>query len=74
MGASLYPSRSASSGTVTMDGTEQTLYELVPSALREFLGGSIDLTNEAADDVITVRTYRKNKRRWGICIVFYSRL
>lgn len=53
--------RSASSGTTTMGGTAQTLYEYVPTASSEFLGGNIDLTNMAIDDIIVIDIYKKIK-------------
>lgn len=53
--------RSAQSGTITLTNAEQVLYELVPTASSEFLGGNINLTNMAADDAMTINIYKKIK-------------
>lgn len=47
--------------SVTMTGSEVTLFEFVPTAPSMFEGGKIDLTNMAAGDTIVVKTYHKIK-------------
>jgi len=59
--AILDATRSTSSTTTTLTNAEQVLYELVPTASSEFLGGNIDLTNLAANDAVTVNIYKKIK-------------
>jgi len=54
--------RSAQSAALlTMTGAEQTLYEYTPTATSVFLGGNIDLSLEAADDVFDIKIYKKIK-------------
>ena len=50
-----------STALLTMDGTEQTLYEFVPTATSVFLGGNVDLSLMAADDIIDLKIYKKIK-------------
>jgi len=52
--------RSALSTTYTMTGSEITLYEFVPTASSEFLGGSIDMSTMQAGDTIVLKLYLKN--------------
>ena len=47
--------------TATMDGSEDTLFEFVPTSPSMFEGGSIDLTNMAASDTIVFKIYQKIK-------------
>ena len=53
--------RSAQSGTLTLDGTEQTLYEETDTSPFEFGGGKVDLFNQAAGDTVILRQYVKIK-------------
>lgn len=53
--------RSAQSGTLTLDGTEQTLYEETDTNPFEFGGGKVDLFNQAAGDTVILRQYVKIK-------------
>lgn len=50
-----------SAALLTLDGTEQTLYEFVPTATSMFTGGNIDLTAMAADDIVVIKIYKKIK-------------
>lgn len=47
--------------SVTMTGSEVTLFEFVPTTPSMFEGGKIDLTNMAAGDTIVVKMYHKIK-------------
>lgn len=54
--------RSAQSAALlTMTGAEQTLYEYTPTATSVFLGGNVDLSLMAADDIIDLKIYKKIK-------------
>ena len=54
--------RSAQSAALlTMTGDEQTLYEFIPTATSVFLGGNVDLSLLAADDILDLKIYKKIK-------------
>ena len=53
--------RSAQSGSLLMTGSEQTLYEFIPTATSLFAGGNVDLTTMAADDILDLKIYKKIK-------------
>lgn len=54
--------RSAQSAALlTMTGDEQTLYEFIPTATSVFLGGSVDLSLLASDDILVLKLYKKVK-------------
>lgn len=55
-----YMKRSAQSGSLLMDGTEQTLYELAPGAVAEIGGGSVNIP-ASAGAALTAKVYIKNK-------------
>lgn len=53
--------RAGDSGTTTLDGSEQTLYEETDTTAFIFNGGIIDLTAQAAGDTVIIRQYAKIK-------------
>ena len=53
--------RSPDSGTKTLTGGEDTLYEETDATAFLFNGGSIDLSNQAGGDTVIIRQYKKIK-------------
>ena len=53
--------RSGDSGTKTLTGGEDTLYEETDATAFLFNGGSIDLSNQAGGDTVVIRQYKKIK-------------